>query len=932
MGLIDDLNEEELVVENKYLENVEAGMELITNLLAVPEQDTNLDNKLDYLAKLIEEDYVELAKESDLKTEAEVIKKIENTKEKLEDIVNFPFLSNQQVVAIGGAFSAGKSTFVNSILGDSKLPTDTTPTTSIPTYIAQGTSENIFAHNVFGKKVSIDQEAVNAISHAFNQKYNLSFTQLLKNIILQSKDFPYQNLTFLDTPGYTKSDIHKKADNTDKALARTHLQLADYLIWLVDIERGVVPQQDIEFIKKLDFDKPILFVFNKADKKPPEQVEKIITTSQNNLEQAGIISAVAPEDCKDDFTKDDNFLMIVDDAFVLPGRDTTMVKGKISRGQLSMGEKVIIVDETDNILTTKSFEIKVIKKDKQEIEKAEFGDEVKLKLVGEELENEAAADLLFKLENNEQSSISDHHEAITAYSSVEEKELFGEHLFDFLSQANQQTKEVNILDEFKSALRTYIEYHRDIVIGKKKKIEELNQKLGRHNERSLERADEASVYESDLRDEIIDGLKARIAKQKEIKEEHKNSLDNFKELKEEFVQTVQEILGQLEVDYSDQEASGEELLTALKSFAFQEALELIEQGANINIKDEQGRNPLLLITDLEKEAIKEKWLQQRINLEFITNQELEITIGSYKTTLKSEENLTEFETEELVTRAINKNIDLLANKLIDAGIKLDVQDADGKTALIKFIERGNYNLAATIIKGGAEISTRDENGETALFKAAGKSEQALSLIKLLLEQGAAVNAENKEGETPLVNAVKLSSGPEVLEELIKAGGEIDLQYSDYDTTPLLEAVMFDMNKEQAKVLIEHGADLNLANYEGDTPVIMATRYKNKEILEELINAGADLDRQNNDGETALMVASNIGFADKDILKLLINAGAYLNLTDYLGNTALDNAQDEEIIKILEQAGAKGDSKTLDEEFEEATDAAEELKKAMESFF
>ncbi|WP_219583916.1 hypothetical protein, partial [Vibrio parahaemolyticus] len=84
----------------------------------------------------------------------------------------------------------------------SLLPVDTTPTTSIPTFLFKGVSNSIDALNFFGKKTEIDEHAVKAICHAFNKKYRVTFSHILQMIAVEREVFHYGNLIFLDTPGY----------------------------------------------------------------------------------------------------------------------------------------------------------------------------------------------------------------------------------------------------------------------------------------------------------------------------------------------------------------------------------------------------------------------------------------------------------------------------------------------------------------------------------------------------------------------------------------------------------------------------------------------------------------------------------------------------------------------------------------------------------
>ena len=295
MGLWD--SDEQDLSGNRYLESLENGLNLITKLLAVNSHETEAEKKLELLANLVEQDYMELARRDNLPNEAEVYDRIKKAQQTLEERVKFAFLADKNIVAVGGGFSAGKSQFINSLLGEDLLPTDITPTTSIPTYITSGEQNQLIAFNIFGKKSVIDVDALQAICHAFAPKYNMSFTQILKYITVQNDKMPFRNIAFLDTPGYTKSDFHKKEDNTDEHIARQHLQAADYLLWVIDIEKGTIPAQDIEFIRTLNFHKPIFFIFNKADKKPPSDVRRILETAQKDIRNAGLNMAGITDYC-----------------------------------------------------------------------------------------------------------------------------------------------------------------------------------------------------------------------------------------------------------------------------------------------------------------------------------------------------------------------------------------------------------------------------------------------------------------------------------------------------------------------------------------------------------------------------------------------------------------------------------------------------------
>ncbi|MBF0239748.1 MAG: dynamin family protein [SAR324 cluster bacterium] len=273
--------------DNRYLRNPREGLALVADLISSGSGQNSFQELLRAIEQGIEQDFLALSSESESPKGAEIYAGLQQAYADLEDMVHFPEFENRAIVAVGGKFSAGKSTFLNSLLGDDHLlPIDTTPTTSIPTYILHGTQDAIFTLNHFQNKVAVNPEALHAISHEFKNYFNISFSHILKLITIERTQFPYANLMLLDTPGYNKADsLRSKHDNTDENIAREHLRNADFLIWLVDIQNGTIPQTDIEFIHSLHKSQPVLVVFNRADKRPESDVLKVIETARKDLKK-----------------------------------------------------------------------------------------------------------------------------------------------------------------------------------------------------------------------------------------------------------------------------------------------------------------------------------------------------------------------------------------------------------------------------------------------------------------------------------------------------------------------------------------------------------------------------------------------------------------------------------------------------------------------
>ncbi|EGC93296.1 hypothetical protein HMPREF9402_1032 [Turicibacter sp. HGF1] len=286
---LDMLKEYEPESMNPYLASAEEGFNLVRKLLAFnQEKRKQLNNVLD-LHRVIDGDLLNLMGNIDFDEEINVFNKLSILKERMYEQSKMRLLSQKCVVGIGGKFSAGKSRFINSILDDDILPEDTTPTTSIATYIAKEIGvEQLLANTVNDMDVKLDRDAIQAITHLFNEKYKLGFSHIIRHLLIKTGKLPYDNVVLLDTPGYSKDDSKLIKETQDEVTAKINLKTADYVIWLVDIENGVINQTDIEFLYELDQCYRILVVFNKCDKVSPQRYTEVINYSKDVLNNMGL--------------------------------------------------------------------------------------------------------------------------------------------------------------------------------------------------------------------------------------------------------------------------------------------------------------------------------------------------------------------------------------------------------------------------------------------------------------------------------------------------------------------------------------------------------------------------------------------------------------------------------------------------------------------
>jgi hypothetical protein len=197
--------------------------------------------------------------------------------ERFHDFILFDKLIGKNVVALGGGFKSGKSTFLNHFIlgGDKILPTGIDPSTSVPAYIIQKNEKMIFGINVFDAKIALELQDIKLISHKFcepdeENMGKLSLAHLLKSIFIAVPNQRYANIAFMDTPGYSMEDSEHYTEKTKEQSEYLHLNSSNYILWFVPAELGTISNEDIEILRKLRKSIPLLIVLNKADKRKDE--------------------------------------------------------------------------------------------------------------------------------------------------------------------------------------------------------------------------------------------------------------------------------------------------------------------------------------------------------------------------------------------------------------------------------------------------------------------------------------------------------------------------------------------------------------------------------------------------------------------------------------------------------------------------------------
>ncbi|XP_041374672.1 uncharacterized protein LOC121387578 [Gigantopelta aegis] len=326
---------------------------------------------------------------------------------------------------------------------------------------------------------------------------------------------------------------------------------------------------------------------------------------------------------------------------------------------------------------------------------------------------------------------------------------------------------------------------------------------------------------------------------------------------------------------------------AVKLDTFHNVKTLLENGANVNVKNNMGNT---LLHDLPYRRadgavkllryLKEYGLDCDVN----TSNErgmtpLHIAVGCYSI--------------------------VAVNELVSNGASVDVEDADGNTPLHKAAhEAAHYHsskLLSCLVQNGSKVNAKNKLGRTPLmecctpgysiFRFMHELPESCDSLKVLLKHGANLNDTDDCLNTALHYAVNY---------LIKKGAKVNATNNN-GRTPLHLAVIPVMfvykndlsgsNKDCLKfvqLLHEKEADLNATDIFGNTALHIAAESNSLQCVQYLTEQGLDVNLQNKTGKTGLHLAAECDYSD--VISYLLQKRADPNLRDSDGNTPLTIAE------------------------------------------
>jgi len=301
-GKIKDLEEKikSMQQENESLakENTEnkikiRNFDLVSEALRAEPVENNLIKEF---ASLIDNEYSkELCNNVSGVNDAENLKVMQQILEEMKLIANCPELHSKDIGAVGGGFSSGKSSFINSFFVGSKvkLAEGIKPVTAIPSYVISDHDSTIHGISFRGGRFPITIDLYKEISHEFLKSFSFDLKEIITytTVLTPMEDKYFKNLCLIDTPGYNPPG----SGNTthDFETAHKYIKDATFLIWIVGLDtNGTIPKSDIDFLNNMEFGthqkKPLYIVANKAQLKTKNDIENILDKFEETLDDFDI--------------------------------------------------------------------------------------------------------------------------------------------------------------------------------------------------------------------------------------------------------------------------------------------------------------------------------------------------------------------------------------------------------------------------------------------------------------------------------------------------------------------------------------------------------------------------------------------------------------------------------------------------------------------
>ncbi|GAA7841028.1 acyl carrier protein [Helicobacter pylori] len=263
-------------------EGLKERYDLIARILNAKTSNEGLEEYQSVLGN----EFLEFASGVDSLKEKEIaLLTLQEIQKELQLVASYPSLFQKTIVAVGGGFSAGKSTFLNNLLGlKLKLPEDIDPTTAIPTYCLKGKKEVLMG---FSQNEGMVELPNLAFDHQFLKSLGFNLKEIMPFMLLSAPSVPFEFLCFIDTPGYNPGN--QGYTGGDKEASKESLKHAKHILWLISCESGGLESGDLDYLQALyEEGKQVFIVLSRADRRTKSQLEEVAIKIRETLKDNGI--------------------------------------------------------------------------------------------------------------------------------------------------------------------------------------------------------------------------------------------------------------------------------------------------------------------------------------------------------------------------------------------------------------------------------------------------------------------------------------------------------------------------------------------------------------------------------------------------------------------------------------------------------------------
>lgn len=187
---------------------------------------------------------------------------------------------------VAGGFNAGKSSFLNYLVGKSILPEDMVPATAVPTFLfCQNDIDSVyvFGENKSGAIIDLDEDILQHISHSAGNSTAHQIATSLNRFIVEMPHQDYQSMVFIDTPGFGNRDNNTPI-STDDVAAEAQMRSADFMIYLVPSIGGGVKEEDWNRIDSFG-KRPVLLILTKNDLQTSEAAQDVFNATVSSAKR-----------------------------------------------------------------------------------------------------------------------------------------------------------------------------------------------------------------------------------------------------------------------------------------------------------------------------------------------------------------------------------------------------------------------------------------------------------------------------------------------------------------------------------------------------------------------------------------------------------------------------------------------------------------------